>query len=119
MDDWLGREKGRRGLFLRLLRPFLMPCGRMVGVMGLMGLIGGCGGGAVGVRWRERHRGARERLWELDIRLDIRLDIQLGIQLDIHFPAFRRTQKAAFLTKRGCSLAVLRQKGVGVWEIEN
>lgn len=75
--------------------------------------------GSGGMRRRERHRGARERLWELVSRLVGQLVGQLVSQLVSHFSAFRRTQKAAFLTKRGCSLAVLRQKGAGVWGIEN
>ena len=36
---------------------------------------------------------------ELDGQLGGRLDGQLGGQLGGHFPVFRRTQKAVFLTK--------------------
>ena len=70
--------------------------------MGLMGLMGGCGGVAE-ARTPPRYTGA---FWKLDGRLDGRLDGQLGSQLGGHFSVFRRTQKAAFLTKRACRLAV-------------
>ena len=73
------------------------------GFDGLDGLNGWLWRGSGGARWRERHRSARERLWELVSRLVGQLVGQLVSQLVSHFSAFRRTQKAAFLTKRGCS----------------
>ena len=108
-------RRGRRGLFLRAFAPSFHV------------LTGGYGSGVAGsgrMAWwtaremdgLERHNAGRKwRFWKLDIRLGIQLGIQLDIQLDIHFTTYSRTQKAAFMTKRGCSLSVLRQKGVAVF----
>ena len=94
-------------MYLRGSAPFSFARGRLAGRMVLMGLMCDCVGCVQSRSPRYGDTSNGRVILELGIRLDIRLDIQLGIQLDIHFSACSRTQKAAFLTKRGCSLAVL------------
>lgn len=108
-------RRGRRGLFLRAFAPSFHV------------LTGGYGSGVAGsgrmAWWTARetdglernYAGRKWRFWKLDDRLGGRLGGQLDGQLGGHFSAYSRTQKGAFMTKRGCSLAVLRQKGVAVF----
>ena len=77
-DEVGGRPmEGAEACFYGLLRPFVMACGRWVGLMGLMGPMGGCGGGAAA----GTPPGCTVGFWELDGHLDGQLDGQLGGQL--------------------------------------
>ena len=71
-----------------------------------MGLMGGCSGGCDGcIRSRMPEQGETPNGGAI-FELVGRLVGQLVSQLVSHFSVCSRTQKAAFLAERGCSLAV-------------